>query len=95
MESSSVCMKLMHKPARGSVRHPTVQKVIHTATSSAAAVATHHLSQNPALSAANDDVVDGDMDELDEEADEAHKQEADAGRAGDLGELCGFRREFA
>ena len=90
MESSSVCMKLMHKPARGSVRHPTVQKVIHTATSSAAAVAIHHLCQNPALSAANDDVVDGDMDELDEEADEAHEQEADAGRAGDLGELCNF-----
>ena len=42
MESSSVCMKLMHKPARGSVIHPAVQRAVHTATSSAAAVATHH-----------------------------------------------------
>ena len=36
------------------------------------------------------------MDELDEEADEAHEEEADAGGAGDLGvhfgELCGGAR---
>ena len=35
----------------------------------------------------DDDVVDGDVDELDKEADEAHDGEADGGRDGDLLEL--------
>ena len=33
---------------------------------------------------AHDDVVDGDVDELDEEADEAHDAETDGGGDGDL-----------
>ena len=36
---------------------------------------------------ADKDVVDGDVDELDEEADEAHDAEADAGGLGDGREL--------
>ena len=37
---------------------------------------------------ADDDVVDGDVDQLDEEADETHDAEADRGGDGDLLELC-------
>ena len=36
-----------------------------------------------------DDVVDRDVDELGEGAGEAYEEEADAGGAGDVGELCG------
>jgi hypothetical protein len=39
------------------------------------------------LLCADDDVVDGDVDELDEEADEAHNGEADGCGDGDLLEL--------
>ncbi len=34
------------------------------------------------------------MDELDEEADEAHDGEADRGRDGNLLELCGIRGKY-
>ena len=37
---------------------------------------------------ADNDVVDGDVDQLDEETDEAHDEEPNASGAGDLGELC-------
>jgi hypothetical protein len=36
---------------------------------------------------ADDDVVDGDENQLDEEANETHDQETGGGRVGDLGEL--------
>merc|ERR1719500_1070902 len=39
------------------------------------------------ISSTDDDVIDGDVDELDEEPDEAHDAEADGGGDGDLGEL--------
>jgi hypothetical protein len=42
---------------------------------------------------ADDDVVDGDEDELDKEADESHDDEADRSARGDLGELCANRTE--
>ena len=42
-------------------------------------------------SSSDDDVVDGDVDELDEEADEAHDPEPDGGGDGDLGELLPVR----
>lgn len=38
--------------------------------------------------AAHEDVVDGDVHELHEEADEAHHEEAHGRGAGDTGELC-------
>ncbi len=40
------------------------------------------------LDAAEQDVVDGDVDELDEEADEAHDQEPHARGIGYPGKLC-------
>jgi len=42
---------------------------------------------SPPPSSADDDVVDGDMNEFDEEADEAHDGEANGGGHGDLDEL--------
>ena len=42
----------------------------------------------PSLDAAEQDVVDGDVDELDEEADEAHDQEPHARGIGYPGKLC-------
>ena len=38
--------------------------------------------------AANQNIVDRNVDDLDEEADEAHDQETDASRPGDLFVLC-------
>ncbi len=49
-------------------------------------VLTHHFQLW-----AHDDVVDGDVDELDKESDEAHDGEADGGGDRDLLELCGTR----
>ena len=49
---------------------------------------------------ADDDIVDGDVDQLDEESDEAHDGESDGGGDSDLLELCKklknwqFRRYF-
>ena len=37
---------------------------------------------------ADDDIVDGDVDQLDEESDEAHDGESDGGGDSDLLELC-------
>ena len=42
----------------------------------------------------HDDVVDGDVDELDKEADEAHDGEADGGRDGDLLEFWKERKDW-
>ena len=44
------------------------------------------------LRARTNDVVDGDEDELDEEADEAHDRKADRRRLRNLRELCGRRQ---
>ena len=49
---------------------------------------------------ADDDIVDGDVDQLDEESDEAHDGESDGGGDSDFLELCKkirnwqFRRYF-
>lgn len=40
------------------------------------------------MSSAHDDVVDGDVDELDKKSDEAHHQEPNRSRLSNLHELC-------
>ena len=45
------------------------------------------------MASTHNNVVDRDMDELNEEADEAHDSEADAGGHGDLLELCNVWKE--
>ena len=39
---------------------------------------------------ADDDVVDGNVDQFDKEADESHDSETDSGGNGDLLELCNY-----
>lgn len=43
--------------------------------------------------ASDENVVDGDVDQLDEEADEAHDHEADGSGDSDLHELCKDEQE--
>ena len=49
----------------------------------------YHFTPNTGIPLASyEDIVDGDVDELDEEADEAHDGKADRSRLRDLRELC-------
>ena len=48
-------------------------------------------SSNSASSSPDDDVVDGDVNELDEEANESHDAETDGRRQRDLGKLLTIR----
>ena len=72
------------------VRHKHTHKTTHTLLEKLSPVRflRHTVTLVMFLRVADQDVVDGDVDQLHEEADEAHDEEANARRDRNLGELC-------